>query len=438
MDDEAQRLALRAGLKLAAAGQRAFQRGDSAAAANLLDRAATLLPPTRPERLDTLLALGSVLTPAGQPDKAQATLDEAIDAARLVGDQAREWRARLERSLWRAHVDPTASATENQDLLREAEQATSALEQLGDEQGLARAWRAQAQALYWMGKRDASVVAAERAVDLAERIGATQERAMATGVLVASLIDGPTAAPAAIRRCEEILASADVGGQSAAHTKRKLSMLYAMQGETGEARRLVDEALEIYEELGLPLPLAAALGFESATIHWTEGDLGAAEGDLRRAVDLLRTMDEKAVLSTLAARLAEILARQEKNEEEAEELLRGSEKAAGEDDWVTHLTIKEARAVLLSRRGDFEAAVSLAREAVALADETDDLEARAWQRLGLAEVLTRAGRPVEAEALLGEAIELFEAKGHSFGAGEARRELKELREPAASERASAS
>jgi class 3 adenylate cyclase/tetratricopeptide (TPR) repeat protein len=438
IDDEAQGLALRAGLKLAAAGQHAFQRSDSAAAANLLDRAATLLPPSRPERLDTLLALGSVLTPAGQPEKAQAVLDEAIDAAKLVGDQAREWRARLERSLWRAHVDPTASATENQDLLREAELATSALEQLGDEQGLARAWRAQAQALYWMGKRDASVVAAERAVDLAERIGDAQERAMGVGILVASLIDGPTPAPAAIRRCEEILASADVGGQSAAHTKRKLSMLYAMLGETGEARRLVDEALEIYEELGLPLPLAAALGFESATIHWAEGDLGATEGDLRRAVDLLRTMDEKAVLSTLAARLAEILARQEKNEEEVEELLRGSEKAAGEDDWVTHLTIKEARAVLLSRRGDFEAAVSLAREAVALADETDDLEARAWQRLGLAEVLTRAGRPVEAEALLGEAIELFEAKGHLFGAGEARRALKELREPAASEPASAS
>jgi class 3 adenylate cyclase/tetratricopeptide (TPR) repeat protein len=437
-DDETGGLALRAGLKLAAAGQRAFQRGDSVAAANLLDRAATLLPPSRPERLDALLALGSVLTPAGQPDTAQATLDEAIDAARMVGDQAREWRARLERSFWRAHVDPAASATVIEDLLREAQRATSALEQLGDEQALARAWRAQAQALYWMGERGASVTAAQRAVDFAERIGDAQERAQSTAILVASLIDGPTPAPAAIRRCEEILASADIGVQSAAHTKRKLSMLYSMRREFDEARRLIDEALETFEELGLPLPLAAALGFESATVHWAEGDLAAAEGDLRRAIDLLREMDEKAVRSTLAARLAEILIRQEKNEEEAESLLRASEEEAGEDDWVTHTEIKEARALLLSRRGDFEAAVSLAQQAVALTDETDDLEARAWQRLGLAEVLTRAGRPVEAEPLLGEAIELFEAKGHLFGAEETRRALKELREPAASERASAS
>ena len=438
IDEDAQALALRAGLKLAAVGQRAFQRGDDAAAANLLDRAATLLPTSRPERLDALLALGSVLTPAGQPDEAQTTLDEAIEAARMVGDRAREWRARLERSFWRAHVDPAASATANRDLLREARQATAALEQLGDDHALARAWRAQAQALYWMGDRGAAAAAAERVVDLAERIGDTQERAQGSAILVASLLDGPTPAPVAIQRCEKILASADLGAPASAHTKRKLSMLYSMRGQVDEARRLIDEALAIYEELGLPLPLAAALGFESATVHWAEGDLAAAERDLRRAVDLLRAMDEKAVLSTLAARLAEILARQEKDEEEAEELLRVSEDAAGEDDWVTHMTIKEARALLLARRGNFEAAVSLAREALALADETDDLEGRAWQRLGLAEIITRAGRPMEAEPLLGEAIELFEAKGHVFGAEEARETLKNSREVAASQRASSS
>jgi class 3 adenylate cyclase/tetratricopeptide (TPR) repeat protein len=438
LDEGAQDLATRAGGKLAAAGQRAFQRGDWAAAANLLGRAAELLPSGDSERLDTLLALGSVLTPVGESAEAQAVLDEAIDIATAVGDRAREWRARLERSFWRAHVDPAATATLNRDLLREAEQATAALEELGDDQALARAWRAQAQALYWIGKRDAAAVAAQRTVDLAERVGDEQERAQGVGLLVASLLDGPTPVPEAIRRCEEILASANLGAQAAAHTKRKLSMLYCMSGELDRARGLIDEALGAYEELGLPLPLAAALGFESATVHWAEGDLAAAEGDLRRAIDLLRGMDEKAVLSTLAARLAEILVRQEKNEEEAEDLLRGSEEAAGEDDWVTHMEVKEARALLLSRRGDFEAAVSLAREALALADATDDLEGRAWQRLGLAEVLTRAGRPVEVEPLLAEAIELFEAKGHLFGADEARRALKELREPAASERASSS
>jgi tetratricopeptide (TPR) repeat protein len=212
-------------------------------------------------------------------------------------------------------------------------------------------------------------------------------------------------------------------------------MLYTMRGEIHEARRLIDEALETYEELGLPLPLGASLGFESAAVHWAGDDLPAAESDLRRAIELLSSMDEKSVLSTLTARLAQILIRREKDEREAEALLRMSEEMAGKDDWVTHVMVKEARASLLSRRGEVDAAASLAREALALADDTDDLEASAWQRVGLAEILARAGRSDEAEPFLAKAIELFDAKGHVFGAEEAREMQQKLREPAANERA---
>jgi tetratricopeptide (TPR) repeat protein len=215
-------------------------------------------------------------------------------------------------------------------------------------------------------------------------------------------------------------------------------MLYGMRGEIDEARRLIDEALETYEELGLPLPLAAALGFESSAVHWAGDDLAAAESDLRRAIELFSSMEEKSVLSTLTARLAQIIIRREKDEREADALLRVSEEMAGKDDWVTHLAVKEARALLLSRRGEFDAAASLAREALALADETDDLEASAWLRVGLAEILMRARRLAEAEPLLAEAIELFDAKGHVFGAEEAREMLQKLREPAANERTGSS
>jgi class 3 adenylate cyclase/tetratricopeptide (TPR) repeat protein len=428
IDDGAGQLATRAGLKLGAAGQRAFQHGDSAAAANLLDRAARLLPPNRPERLDTLLALGSVLTPLGEPAKARTVLTEAIDAARTMDDRGREWRAQLERSQCRAQFfEPASSATRDEDLHREAQQATSAFEELGDEQGLARAWRAQGQALYWMGHFDAALAAAERALYFAERIGDVQEGAQARGLVVASLVDGTTPVPKAIRRCEEILASAEIRPHSAAHTRRKLSMLYSMQGEVGAARRLIDEAVEAFEELGLPLPLAAALGFESATAHWIEGDLAAAEGDVRRAVDLLTAMNERGVLSTVAARLADILCRQDRQQGEVEDLLRLSEDLAGADDWLTHLTIKHVRARLLARQGEFAEAVSLAREALALAEGTDEPESQAWERVELAEILVLAGRPDEAEPLLEAAIDLFEAKGHTFGAEEAQQTLANLR-----------
>jgi tetratricopeptide (TPR) repeat protein len=278
-----------------------------------------------------------------------------------------------------------------------------------------------------MGHRDAALAAAERALHFAERIGDVQEGAQARGLVVASLVDGTTPVPKAIRRCEEILASADIRPQSAAHTKRKLAMLYSMQGEVGEARRLIDEAVGSFEELGLPLPLAAALGYESAGAHWIEGDLAAAEGDVRRAVDLLTAMDEKGVLSTLAARLADILCRQDGQQGEVEDLLRLSEDLAAADDWLTHSTIKHVRARLLAARGEFAAAVSLAQEALALAEGTDDPESQAWEHVELAEILLLAGRPAEAEPLLDAAIDLFEAKGHTFGAQEAQQTLAKLR-----------
>jgi DNA-binding SARP family transcriptional activator len=187
VDDDAARVAARAGLMLAAAGQQAVHRGDPAAAAKLLERAATLVPLNRLERLDTLLALGSVLTPIGKPDQAQAVLDEAINAARMVGDRGREWRARLERSFWRAHVDPALSS---EDLLREAQQAIVALKQVGDEQAVARAWRAQAQALFWLGRGGAAAAAAQNAIDFAERSGDAQARSWSTGTLMPRLSAG--------------------------------------------------------------------------------------------------------------------------------------------------------------------------------------------------------------------------------------------------------
>jgi tetratricopeptide (TPR) repeat protein len=201
-----------------------------------------------------------------------------------------------------------------------------------------------------------------------------------------------------------------------------------MQGEVGEARRLIDEAVVSFEELGLPLPLAAALGFESASAHWIEGDLAAAEGDLRRAVDLLAAMNEKGALSTLAARLADILCRQDSQQQgEIEDLLRLSEELAAADDWLTHLEIKHVRARLLARRGEFAEAISLAREALALAEGTDDPESQAWEHVELAEILVLADRPAEAEPLLEAAVDLFEAKGHTFGAQEAQQTLSNLR-----------
>jgi class 3 adenylate cyclase/tetratricopeptide (TPR) repeat protein len=420
VDEGSHELAARAGRKLAAGGQRAVHRSDMAAAASLLTRAAALLPAADPQRLEVLLLLGAAFSAIGKTVSAETAFREVVDLAEAAGDRAREWRARLDLSLLRAQFYPGPTSAE--DLLREAREAISAFEELGDEQGLAAAWRSQGQALYWLGELGAAATAAEQAISLAKQIGDRHELNEGLRLLVSSLDEGPMPASEAIQRCEEILARAGDDRSLAAAIQRKLARLYQMQGKLGEARRLAENAVEIYEDLGLPVPLAAALGFERAGVSWAAGDLEVAERDLRRAVDLLTAIDEKGRLSTIAINLAALLC-EEGKEEEAEHFLQVSEESAAGDDWVSQTGIKSVRASLLARRGEFEAAITLAREALADAEGRDNQFWQGQRRVGLAEVLDRAGEVDEAAHLLGEAISLFETKGNLLFAERARRAL---------------
>src|SRR5207249_4321710 len=66
LDEHGLELGRRAATKLTAAGRRAFARGDMAAAANLLRRAAGLLPEHDLARLELLPDLGEALTETGE------------------------------------------------------------------------------------------------------------------------------------------------------------------------------------------------------------------------------------------------------------------------------------------------------------------------------------------------------------------------------------
>jgi tetratricopeptide (TPR) repeat protein len=314
------------------------------------------------------------------------------------------------------------STSLNEALLREAQDATSVFEELGDVSGLARSWRSEAQALYWMGKYREATAAAEWTVDFASKADDRHGRAWGLRMLARLLYDGPIPHPEALRRCDELLVAAGDDRALVANIKNTLAALHMTQANDAEARELIDDAITTYEDLGNPYGVATALGFESAGLHRAEGDLAAAERDLRRALDLLIAVGEKGVLSTLAARLAELLTSLGR-EEEAENFLRMSEESAGADDWVSQSLIKEVRASLLARRGMPERGVALAREALALAEETDDVDARAWKRLKLAELLSSAGEPTESARLLGEAIDLSETKQNTRLARAARQAL---------------
>jgi tetratricopeptide (TPR) repeat protein len=83
-------------------------------------------------------------------------------------------------------------------------------------------------------------------------------------------------------------------------------------------------------------------------------------------------------------------------------------------------------AVVQARRGEQAEAEPLAKEAVRLALQGDQLESRAEAHAGLAEVLRLAERREEAANELQKALDLYEQKGSQRLAKRVRRELAAL------------
>jgi tetratricopeptide (TPR) repeat protein len=125
-------------------------------------------------------------------------------------------------------------------------------------------------------------------------------------------------------------------------------------------------------------------------------------------------------LASVAAMLARVVLLRGRGDE-AEELTRTCERLAAPNQLDAQMKWRSIRAIALARRGDEEDAESLARRAVSLADETDQLDSRAEARVDLAEVLRQVGRHGEAGRELERAIRLFREKGNEVAEAGARR-----------------
>ena len=130
-------LSERAGERLAAAGRRALWRGDTLAAAGLLERALEL---TRPLRLDVVLELdlGQAIS-GGAPEVAAALAGGAAERARSAGDETAEALARVGAAYYSVFFadDPPIDEVE-----RLVHAALPLLERAGDHAGLVHAWDA--------------------------------------------------------------------------------------------------------------------------------------------------------------------------------------------------------------------------------------------------------------------------------------------------------
>ena len=391
--DEA--LAERAGDLLGAAGRRAAARDDAAAALTLLRRSLALLPPQHALRAELMRELSTALWLAGDVDAAELALSESIDAARAASDTRLEWYGRLERAARAASTHGDAGG-----LVATAERAVEVFSELGDDLGLARAWRRLGLVAYTERRFADTAVACERALVHAVASGDEGERARVADALCTALLFGPAPVDEAIDRVEAILESAERNVVLRAHVSTSLAGLVAMRGEFERARELYRNAGVVYEELGLHLP----------RVGWTEvvASIEALAGDLHAAVESLRSgyaVVDAGGQDSLRTRFATLLALQLADAGDlaaARPFVHVAEASAVSLDDDSTARLRSAQALLASGAAEARA---LAQDAVTAAERTDNVNLQGAVHLTLARL---TGDPAEAST----AKQLFEVKGN--------------------------
>jgi class 3 adenylate cyclase/tetratricopeptide (TPR) repeat protein len=406
LDDHGRRVGADAARRLASAGRRAYLRGDMHAAANLFRRAAALQDPHAPERSALLPYLAESLWELGELDEADSVLDEAVRLADETRDEVRAADARIVRLF----VDNLRGGEGwSRRVLEETAEAIPSFEAAGDHAALARAYRL----LTWVHgtqcQYGAAVDAADLALEQARLAGDFRKEMGGASSYALAAYYGPTPVPEAIQRCERLVEQVHGDRGTEALVRSALAQLLAMDGRFDRAHEEMAAARHGLLDLGRTV-LAASLSSDAWRIDLLAGDPAAAEAGLRRDIATLEAIGERYFLSTLAAGLAHVLYAQARDTE-ADAACRTAEELTAEDDVLSQVLWRSARAKIDGRAGRFDAALTSAASAVGRVLQTDGTIALADALADEAEVLAMSGRDVDAVERLSEALRLYRLKG---------------------------
>jgi class 3 adenylate cyclase/tetratricopeptide (TPR) repeat protein len=417
-DQSSIELAHRAASALVPAARRASDRGDMPSALNLFERAEAVLADDERARVSIQPELAAVLMDTGELVRAETLLSRTISAATTLGDASIEAYARLERLRLHIFGDRGGALDETR---REVERVISDFEDLSDNRGLAKAWKLLGSIHSYCGQLADAEEAWERALTFSLAADSEQQASEALALLADILDFGPTPVGEGIERCNQILNGAGGDQKVTASALISRSALRAMRGEFEEARHDVFVGRGVYEELGLSL-LAANCSQNSGLIEMLAGDARAAEKQLRSGYAALEAMNEAGYLATIGAQLAHALIAQGRDDD-AREFVSVSRRAAAEDDASAQALWRTAQAKILMLGNDFGEGERLAREAVAITEQTDFLNYRADAAMDLAIVLSSAGKTTEAIEAAKVGLELYRRKGNTVAEERARGEL---------------
>jgi DNA-binding SARP family transcriptional activator/tetratricopeptide (TPR) repeat protein len=396
---DAATLALRAGDRLANAGERAVRRADLPAAERFLSSARALLPTDHPRRAIVTQRLAETGLPLGHHRQSQQLLGEMIEDARTKGDRSSELYARLERARVQLLVGPDPVPLEA--LRREADEAWAFFTETEDEGGMAQAAFLSAFAEERAGNIAAMEQRYRTSLVHADRSGQMREMLGARWMVAHALVLGTVAVPEAIDQCGALLSiqEFEVPG-----VRLALGLLVGMAGRFDEAREMHERASRMIEEQMRVRRLSKFVALSRATVEVMAGDLPAAERELRAALEIDRAIGkERDDLSQTAARLALVLSRQGRDEEAGEMAALAAEAAPAES--------AAAQALCRAARARATASTELARKAVALSPEGMP-NLRADLLVELASVLRGHRDEAGAGAALARAAGLYQRKGN--------------------------
>ncbi len=243
---------------------------------------------------------------------------------------------------------------------------------------------------------------------------------------VDAAVRGTTSVPDAIALCEGSLELHPDELRRNAYLRIHLAVLRTLSGDLDGAREAASAARseleELGEELGLGTSALALLGTAAAL----SADWVSTQEIFEQGLEYTRVRPDLAEWhGYFLARLGEVaLARADP--ETAAGLAERARIIGVDGDVETDVWWRRVAARASSATGHPRKALRAGREAVAIADGTDDVLLRSGARLDLAEVQLRAGRRTEALTLVREALELLDRKGALLPAAHARERFADL------------
>ena len=224
-----------------------------------------------------------------------------------------------------------------------------------DDAGLAEAWSLAASRKHSASRMRALSLALDRSIEYGERAGSTAVVQDARMWQYAPIAFGPSTA-------DEALAFFDAHPSTDPVVRSLRAQILAMRGEFALGREEMASAQEQAREMGR-LTILGAIEMGEVEIELTAGNAERALEAARSGIDHLEQAGEQGWLSTLLGYTAEALHRLGRDDE-AWELIARAEEAGADDDVTTLVLVRQVRGKLLARRGEFDEAERLAREAV--------------------------------------------------------------------------